>query len=191
MKSTSDKYSKYIVKVKINNKSGFIIYGRDEYENEFLLVENNKILLFDDIGKMIRYVLSSKVLPDKDNFYQWATEITSKEIDFYVDIDMIAKHISAIDKDLLTDLDKVIFDDAVSLIHIMGDFAYQTNNLKLTELYENETIDAFVNIHADNYLWRITDNEKSKIVINLNLFKSIFEQMISVFYGSFLFYKEK
>ena len=191
MKSTSDKYSKYIVKVKINNKSGFIIYGRDEYENEFLLVENKKILLFDDIGKMIRYVLSSKVLPDKDNFYQWATEITSTEIDFHVDIDMIAKHISAIDKDLLTDLDKVVFDDAVSLIHIMGDFAYQTNNLKLIELYENETIDAFVNIHADNYLWRIKDDEKSKIVINLNLFKSIFEQMISVFYGSFLLYKEK
>jgi hypothetical protein len=192
MQSTSDKYSKYIVKIKRENKNSFLIFGRDELDTNILLIDkDNKILLFYNVGTMIKYILSTSELPDKNSFHEWATKINPNEVDSFLDIDEITKHVYEINKNVLSDLNKEMFNDTVNIIHLISDYAYQTNNLKLIELYENETIDAFVDIHAGNYLWRIKDDEKVTTSINLTLFKNIFEQMLSIFNASLLFYEEK
>lgn len=195
MDKTSEKYKKYLVEINLNGKKQFLVLGMNisKDDDDFILLnEHDKILTFNNVNQIKKFILEEINLPDKDNFHNWIQEFESRKSYITYDADKIVQIIKI--SEGLKELSKDELSQIVDLINMIGDYAYQVNHKDLILLFEDKTIDLFKELFMDVYVWKVaTDIQKSDLekvseIFSYADFKVAFERLFNLFNQQFSSY---
>ncbi|MDP3445316.1 MAG: hypothetical protein Q8T08_20855 [Ignavibacteria bacterium] len=159
MNEISEKYKKYIIEIKLNGKKKFFISGMDisKEDADFLLIDSNgKILIFNDVHLIEKFILETKGLLDKDNFLNWIRELKDYKPYVSYDIDKITQILQV--SNPLKELNKDELSQIIDLINLIGDYSYQVDDKNLILLLEAKSIDLIKELFMDKYIWKAIED---------------------------------
>ena len=192
----SEAYQKYITGFFWCGNLWYALWGADfenHEEDKFLTNENQKILLFDNIGILKKYTSKSNVHSfDSENIRKWSLQHKDNNAYCTFDIDKI--------KNLANTpftLSCISREDGMEFTHfinIFGDYANQKNDQELLGLHREKDVRTFFDFVYDNFVWEAPEyagyrslNEIDYFQFDEERFRNTMQQMIELFMENVVF----
>lgn len=165
----SEKYGKYILKLKFKNKNYLFVWGRDlSNDLEFLLKNKlNKIILFKDFNQLSLYVENEV---DDFELINWIKEMKTYEEYGQIDLNVSVELQNIVS---LNYSDFELSEKIFTIIDLCSDIIY------LNESVHNvitESVKLFKEFYYNNFVW--SDTKKGNFLID-DIFKKDFSNIIS------------
>lgn len=162
--SISEKYRKYLIRIKIKNQTFYSVWGTDMTsvdEKDFLLVKDSRICLFENSKLIYSYVkkLEESELIDSQNFSNWINRFTFNKV--YASYNIEKMSIKKFEQ--LLSKGKVL--SIINNINIITDFAQQTSNKELLKIRKKRHLKILWNSIYDNFFWSKKEENKFEYLL--------------------------
>jgi hypothetical protein len=162
----SEKYRKYFIGIIIDGFTYYTVWGTDlnDRENDKLLVENEKLILFREVSTFKMQISNYKnVFLDKENFENWVKEESFHET--YNSTNLTSLSIFS-DSDLQS---KESAFDIINSLNLLQDFYIQIN--KNDKAFSSELILDFKDNLYNNHFWKNNNFELNENSLEVNVIK--------------------
>ena len=188
--SNSEKYRKYLILVKFNDRRKLAIWGTDMSDNEvdkLLASQDGVILLFESKKELLEKIHNYKDLFfDSDNFIKWISEIENEKEYATYNIDDL-EEVLGNKESIIREEFKEECIDLLSLMDLFGDYAYQFSDDRIKSLIENQNTSIFRDYVYSNFLWdekNLRSQESEKAVnerFDYEIFRDEMKNLIDIF----------
>ncbi|UFH56653.1 hypothetical protein [Spirosoma sp. KNUC1025] len=195
----SRSYSKYFITIKDEGNELYAIWGEDASDkNDKLLVDAaNYVMLFADMFDALRYiVIPSTIAFDRPNMHDWAEACLELQPSSSYTYDL--NHVlSMIDSDRFGNLAEDTREECwevLNVLHLISDYAYQSEDKQMIDIYRGKPISVFSDYVYDNYFWTIPTEEiqtRNGLIVWESyhlLFKQNLNALVQQFKSRFLYY---
>lgn len=185
----SERYRKYIVKVKTTfENSYYLLWGTnlENGEEDYLMLDSeNNIVARNRIIALITYIKQKNDLLDPNNTKEWAEEYKRNRA--YTSYDLLSINSFLNEVDSVEEYDK---DNAMALIrflNLFSDYAYQLSNSAFLKLYNEDNLVIFRNYLNLIFFWKTSEecyvSKLNAQMHDLNFLKvkEIVKEMIFIF----------
>ncbi|MDX2047641.1 MAG: hypothetical protein SFU87_12705 [Chitinophagaceae bacterium] len=179
----SEKYRKYLVKLILDKKVYYCIWGTDmsdDCETDFILLnKEKKIVLFEKLININKRIMAyRRHFFDKKNFYTWVNENSFSKSYSTIDIDILQiDSISTFGIFLKNKTNALKFIDTINFIR---DFAEQTRNNELLRRLKNQYIKKTWDFIYNRYFWQSRRKSGDMILQTPNLRKVDLLNLLSI-----------
>lgn len=190
----SEKYRKYVIKVRTAHKSSYYLLWGTNLENEdedyLMLDSNNNIIVFSKIKTLIFYVKQTNDLLDYFNTKKWAEEYRNNRA--YTSYDLFSINSFLNEVNSVEEYEEENAKDLISFISLFSDYAYQLNNSRYLKLYKEDNLEIFRDYLNLRFFWKTAEDsyvsELNEKIRNLNFLKvkELVKEMIFTFESSLL-----
>ncbi|MEO7174280.1 MAG: hypothetical protein ABIV51_00610 [Saprospiraceae bacterium] len=187
----SEQFRKYIIEIKFNNQSNFMLWGTDmvdEDEIDKILSFEGSILLFSSINQIQTYVKSNlKSIFDSENLHQWARKMRVRKPYATYDLDQLKSIIS--DEDFtINHFDKKKAFEFIDFYNLFGDYAHQTKDEEAHHLMQEKNTKLFFDFAYNSFFWKSNNQEQGapelRKIKTTELFAN-YQRILNYFIGKF------
>ena len=202
----SEKYRKYLIKIKISDSSYYFIHGADitdDYKDKLLIDSNKKILLFGKLEDLFNYIEQSNYLFDVDNFKKWIKSLREffgnkypEHLEYCIyDMNLIRLLFIDFKSNDIFNYGKVYLEEYASFINLVDDYSNQMKNKALSDLLEELNIRLLWDYFYDFHIWKTSEEKKMEFQNKINTewseesFRKNFSKIYNTFISSTLVYQ--